>query len=356
MAWCAMKLQALRKVFATYPKETRDCFLCYEGTMRVVLAYQSALECWQAYGLDESLCSLSASSSVRPKLDCRPKEIKGLEVVTRGIVSTPVHVLVPGPEYRRDSKSIMSHVIGSALPRGLLWRLDDAVSVVSPELCFLQMASILSIQKSIELGIELCGTYQPNPQNASGMATRPRPLTTVRKLAAVADALSHVKGSPTAKRALLWVRPGSASPMETLLWMRLCLPPRFGGWGFPAAEFNHAIELSPAESAAIGKHFLCCDLYFPKHRVAVEYDSSEFHTGDERIANDSVRRGVLERTGVKVLTITRREFFTYHEFEPKVRQLASLLGKRISEPTDEQQRARRILRAELLGGGLMRYV
>ena len=327
--------------------------------MRVVLGYATAVECWQAYGQHPALSGLRPSATTNPESRFSvDREFLAL-MDTFGATVRPLHVLSSKDASRKRGMLVVGHNLEAEYPRGSFCSAGQGVYVSCPELCFLQMASSLSVVKLIELGMELCGTYQPTCQAESdasfALAQRSSPLTSPKRIARYVDHASGPYSFRKARMAQSWVQSGSASPMETFLWMRLCLPPRLGGRGFPLALLNHPFELGAKGKSATGKSFLRCDLFFPESKVAVEYDSDEYHAVDTKIANDSVRRGALECMGIKVVDITRREFFTFNEFEGKARQIARLTGARVRKPTEAQKKARQHLRDDILGMGLMKY-
>lgn len=323
--------------------------------MRIVLGHTSAIECWQRMGQLVSLKSpIPASVSWVDTVFTRSEV---LEYVGTNLqfLSQPVHLLVANDEQRRNSQDLICHLGLNNLSRQSLYLLDQDVYLSSPEFSFLQMASCLSLTKLIELGMELCGTYSPGDDDGQTGLIRRQALTDIAQLESFIATNPYKHGSRIAAKALSLMQAGSASPMETFLWMRLCLPPRYGGRGFPPALLNYPVLLDKKGQRTTGKNELRCDLYFPQGKVAIEYDSTEFHTAEDRIVSDSVRRGALECLGISVITITRHEYFTYNEFEGKVRQLAKLMGMRLRRPTEKQSALRQKLRNELLGPGLMNY-
>ncbi len=322
--------------------------------MNIVFGYHSAIECWQAYGQREWLASMRPTQVRSVAVGYESSELESF-IEQHPELVLPLHVLVPDADKRKNNKRLACHVCSGPLPVGSFWRIDKNCLVACPELTYLQMASQLPLIKLIELGMELCGTYQPSLEEGGGMLQRCGSLTTSNKLRRFVERMKHEYGSRKALTALEWVGHGSASPMETFLWMRLCLPVRLGGRGFKPALLNHPVELNAKGKAATGKETLRCDLFFPEHRVAVEYDSTAYHNSSDRIASDSIRRGALECQGIKVVTITRQEFFIFEEFEGKVRQIARLMGRRLRAPDAKQMQRRKELRDCLLLSGLMRY-
>ena len=315
--------------------------------MALYLGYDSAVEFWRSK-------DLSLLKTLEP---CRARRV-GSEPPDRGLVvelswfvvgevSIPLHVMVSDPSYRRSFRGVVCHTCQSALPDRSFWRLGDDYRISSPELCFAQMASSLSLPRLVCLGFELCGSYALAESASSGFWQR-EPITTVRRIGLFLGKLSGMKGSRKAQRAIRYVLDGSASPMETALAMLLSLPVSLGGYGLPAPQLNAHVDLGDESRAALGKRFVVCDLYWPAAHVAVEYDSDAFHTGADRIASDARRRNALQHNGVTVITVTKDQLLNYRKFESSVRQIAQAIGKkeRRSAFAFDEKKAR--LRSELL--------
>lgn len=139
--------------------------------------------------------------------------------------------------------------------------------VCSPEFTFVQAAAICELPKFIEIGYELCGTY-----DLSGGGYREcAPLTTVERLTAFAGAADGVHGVRKARRALRYVAERSASPRETVLTMLLCLPYGLGGYGIEMPLLNHRVDVVGDALKMTSKKYCVCDLFWPKANLVIEY-------------------------------------------------------------------------------------
>ena len=114
-----------------------------------------------------------------------------------------------------------------------------------------------------------------------------------------------IHGVKAAKRASSYLIKRSASPMESLLSMLLCLPPSLGGFGLPRPELN-----CPIETKEGGIAMRRCDLCWPDQQFALEYDSDTFHSDASKLHLDSSRRSALEKAGVHVVSVTKTRFST----------------------------------------------
>ncbi len=210
------------------------------------------------------------------------------------------------------------------LPKGSFVQFSKGLNVSSPELCYVQMARQLSLVELISLGYELCGTYRiENDREDKRGFKDDVALTSVAKLIAYCDSASGLKGKNRARQALRYVAEGSASPMETILTILLTLPYRFGGYGFSMPCLNYPIYLSQKDRKVVQNPNYYCDLYWPKKKIDIEYDSDSYHAAAEKLTKDADRRTDLSSMGITVITVTRAQVTNIL----KLRRLAKLLGK-----------------------------
>ena len=230
------------------------------------------------------------------------------------------------------------------MPSGLI--------VSSPELCFVQMAGELPFAELVALGYELCGSYRIDKDNTDGKGFREElPLTNAAGLRSYAAKAAGLKGLNNSKQALNFIIDRSASPMETILAMMLTLPYRYGGYGFSKPQLNYRIEVPTNFGKAAGKNGLTvyyCDLYWNDKQVDVEYDSDAFHASSEQIFKDAVRRNALTKTGVTVITVSRKQIFEKESFRELAETLAKLLGKRLKCAGKDFRICQNKLRLQLL--------
>ena len=224
--------------------------------------------------------------------------------------------------------------------------------VSSPEFCLLQMAEQLSLVRLIELGYELCGAYSiPHPDDPiapnRGFYKR-KSLTSVNKLKTFLESIPGVNGHQKLFRSLRYILDGSASPMETKLAMFLTLPYMLGGYGFDLPELNKRIDLPKTARREFNKDFYVCDIFWPKEKIAVEYDSDQQHTGSDRIASDSKRRNVLTSLGIRVTSVTKQQLFSSVELDRIAKVISKQMNKRLFPSKNNFAAANRELRKQLL--------
>ena len=322
---------------------------------RVLLSHDTALEYlralgWRGVADSRLLPEFPADMHVRRLKPGGGGSVCGrrletlLEGKLRGLV-VPIDVLVDDPAERRNSSLLRCHVWNRPLPERSFIDIGDGVFVSAPELCFMQMCKNYEVTELVRLGYELTGSYSlmnrgcawglywlaastaddgegwpwsevradsaiwPNiigwlrERHVPTFCQRP-PLVSIGRLRRYAELARGFYGRGRALRALKYVVPGSASPMETALVMLLCLPCSLGGYGLPLPVMNHHVGQNMPRDSIAGKEYYVCDLYWPDAGLDVEYDSDLCHTGPDRIADDSARRDALKELGVDVITVT----------------------------------------------------
>lgn len=190
------------------------------------------------------------------------------------------------------------------LPITAITSLQQPTRFENKILLFLQLGKELSLIQLITIGYELCGSYGLSAQSSSGFLRR-EPRSNPQLIERYLEKCEGIHGVKAAKRASSYLVKGSASPMESLLSMLLCLPPSLGGFGLPRPELNYPIETNEG-SVAMRR----CDLCWPDQQFALEYDSDTFHSDESKLHLDSSRRSAPEKAGVHVVSITKTRFLT----------------------------------------------
>ena len=271
-----------------------------------------------------------------------------MELARLGLTPRPkasLHLLFAAPELRSRRRGVTSHVCPEPLPTGSLLRVSEHVLVVSPELCFAQLAETMGPGRLILAGTELCGTYALIPAEDPADPDRPASvsapesptpaimrertqLTTSKALRALAADLPRRPGAERARRAGVHLFDGAASPMEAKVALLLALPQRLGGLGLPRPTLNHPIILGTEARKAYPHRTCRCDLYWPETQVDLEYHGADAHDGVEAYTKDVARLTALAVEGIDVIPITFAQVA-----DPEVfLAFAFTLAKRLGHP------------------------
>lgn len=275
-------------------------------------------------------------------------------------LARPVHVLSMHKEDRRQSRKLRCHVHAGTFPEFSFFDMGNGVLVMAPWLCFALMAKRLSLSECMLLGMELCGCYSTHPQHLArmqalgdeetlkrGYLIRP-PLTTPQKLEASLSTLYANGRNVKSLQAARWLAENSRSPMESRLYLLLCLKGVRGGYGISRPLLNCRIELPAWVARASDRQYFECDLYWPSARVAVEYDGQNTHSTAPQRARDNVRRNMLEHLGIRVVVLDKCQLSNERETDDTVRVLCGYLGEKGVRESKRTRQARLKLRAELL--------
>lgn len=348
--------------------------------MEVVFTHETALAYWRRYG---SPCSLMPQPSRRVLLPEHAPSVDLIEQCARALCIAPaseLHVLARKPSNRAMPCYVVGHSSAVQFPSGSFVKAGDEVFIESPELSFVRAASAMPLARAIEYGCELCGAYAMAPWSERGFRDRAAVSTPARLRAFVLRA-GGMKGAKRAQRAARYVVDGSASPMETVLYLLLCLPWNLGGYNIPKPVMNARVYLNKATcryggahrpdratsgphgefvdsvddehaygwARKVGKRYRVCDLYWPDAHLAVEYDSSDYHALRSRISSDAVRRNELEERGEMVITVTFGQVKNPEAMEVVARQVSKRLGRQLRCKSKSAPGARDCLRKVLIG-------
>ena len=314
--------------------------------MECIISHRSALEFWRREPAEVA----RASNKLRiGALSTKPWDATELHGGNPWGLTTPLHILVGGSNARKDAAALRCHVSSGRYSRGSFVRGDRGLIVSSPELCFIQMASELSLVDLVVLGFEFCGRYRLDKKAAPEIGFRKdQPLTSTAKLRSYVERASGLKGLKNAQKALRFIADGSESPMETVLALLLTLPYRLGGYGFPMPLLNPTIDIEIAGRKTPRKQHYRFDLYWPSEQVDVEYDSDAFHALPEKLTKDSNRRNTLVSAGISVITVSRGQIMNIAGTHKVAKELGKTLRRRLKCPMPEFNAHRLALRNQLL--------
>ena len=229
--------------------------------------------------------------------------------------------------------------------------------VCSPEFCFLQVCADVRrlvaddledkfyLVILVELGCELCGLYS-RQNTPRGHKKRRNPLTNTGELLYYLGRIGATYGARRMREALFWIADGLASPMETALYMMLCLPTAVGGCAIPRPIVNWKLLVAPHLRAKTQREHVVPDLCWPEARLVVEYDSDEDHRGQGR--EDQERRELLQDMGYIVVVFHSDDVMDGKKFDQKAKSITSHLGRRLPEASEGFLSAQLTLRTMLL--------
>lgn len=365
---------------------------------RIYIGYESAQAFWRKHD-GASLQAFECLELPAPFHACASAKAISTCCVDDSFVTEEgaITVLVARPEDRRRSGGVESHVWNHPCR---YYRVSDGVYVSSPEDTALQLACKMGFEEALLYLYELAGTYaraggsgvRAGAGNGRGglgdIPARPemggncvragaaggraraggsgayvcdvadgtyactgmdgQTTYDVQALASVADLERHfaeagrIRGVRMLREAVCFVLGNSASPMESCLTAQLVLPESMGGYELERPVLNQRVVVTRTGEYRVG------DLYWPRQRVDLEYQSDEFHSGYESRVRDGMRSNELVAAANKVFQANFDHFRVPGAMDLLVAQLSHALGRRPPASTPAAKAARAELRRRLL--------
>ncbi len=265
-------------------------------------------------------------------------------------VSRPIHAFVDKPARQTRTSKLVTHVWGPDVPNGTFVDIGHGIFISSAPALFLQLATMMDTAELAFVGMELCGEYSRWHLPLGGMGDPLYTgyeenreytydldrLTTRAKIESYLVRNPGARGAVKARAALKWVLDNAKSPMETGVYLQLCLPRRLGGYGLPLPILNPKVTVGGAG----GERVLSPDLFWKASGIDVEYNSDYAHSGEWNRHKDSKREVELVVSKVTVLPLTRTQVMNVDEFDTFATGLRKLMGIR-ARPLDAAWKERR---------------
>lgn len=303
------------------------------SSMTIVLSHITALDYWRTSPLHP--CSHKKIPHAKKLIRQKPAPTPPVSTVSSKLPH-PLHVLVSDRQFRKQNQFFITHTWKEPLFKGSILGVEENIFVSSPELCFIQIASTLSLVKLIEVGYELCGYYNNTH----------KPLTSVDQIRHFVLKYRGATNVNKVMRALLYIIDNSASPMETKLAMLLSLPFKMGGYSFEKPLLNARIDKVARDGSTLGECFYA-DLLWPDDRIILEYDSDERHDNFRSRKSDVIRQRELSILGYNASSVVSSQIMTSMGIENIAFSLAKAMNRRMRLPEPGFSQARLDLRKEL---------
>lgn len=313
-------------------------------TARLYISHNSALFFWRTNPPQYILDDLDTNIRALRGCPSRKEQVDKFALSEAEFGSFPIDVLVPedGP---RPCSVLKYHPQRHQLPAHSLLPLRDGIFVSSPSLCFVHLCTQLSFVEAAELGMELCGTYALRP--SEGLFSRPYQLERAALLLSKSRKWQNMDGIKLARRVAQYIADGSASPMESKLYLLLSLPQKYGGYNLPKPKLNATLDLPVRERTVLRQEAVRPDFLWPERKLVVEYDGG-YHDDQAQTIKDEKRRVVLETMGYTVVALKKQHVYDPLAFDEVAKMLARKFERRIKPLSVPQQIARGNLRASLL--------
>lgn len=300
--------------------------------IEICFGFETALRIARATGSVDSVRVNGGSPTVpnrAPSKQAVEAALEHMELSNRELhLTKPVHVIAGSGSRGRASATHISHRCTMNLSKRSLLRFDTSVSFANPALAFIQMATQeKSMVALLELGFELCGTYQTK-RTAATSEYNVEPLLSTRILRTYLERNPSLRGSNSISRVMRYLADGSASARETKQALMFGLPKMYGGYALGIPRMNYKVVASRAAHAISGRASFRCDLCWPEAKLDVEYQSRESHEGEVSRIRDSRRANALVSMGWTVIGVTNDELDSFAATETIANTIRRHLGKR----------------------------
>ena len=214
---------------------------------RLYVSHDSALHYWRtnppSYVLD------GLRQNVRKLQGCpsNMEEAHSITLSENDFGPPPFDVLTPPNASRIDAARLQHHIQSADLPPHALCPVYGGIHVVSPELCLVQTCATHPLIEAFEIGMELCGTYALRPSALEDKADRNYSLVDAARFQRHVETWKKLRGLAAARDVANYLTNGSASPMETKLY----LPTTVGIVGFSTFALLDTAQQASFETTAL---------------------------------------------------------------------------------------------------------
>lgn len=265
-----------------------------------------------------------------------PSEVEILHYVNQLLLTSkkcktsPIEILVKSKTKVHQSWKFKYRVCSTSLPKNSIKQLSENIHYVCPELLLVQFSSILPYEHLALIALEFCGTYSIDPQTHNfekdlTPATTPKMIENYIKCYEKHN--PNFRGKSKLKDVVEFIKPNSASPMESRLFIKLCGKRKKGFYGCCDLEMNQPVKLSDDASKIAGQKIVTPDILNEKLKVAIEYNSAQHHESSDQRQKDARRRDALVHDGWKVFSITPQQYYNENTFHVLAIQILKTLGQ-----------------------------
>ena len=345
------------------------------ATPPLILSHQSAVEFWRSHSMPTASHALSKEEASLALNAARGNmHVRWLRATLQDgrleKLPKPVGLLANSRQERRTTKLATIHCVLTQLPEGSLVevgplsgseaqpqkaqgdeaqteeaqseaspsRFSGRLLVATPELCLVQMASVLPTWELIELAFELCGSYALSPASPRGYIPR-TPLSTPEKLRDFAGSATGIRGAKLARTAAKWVVAGARSPEEARICMLAHLPRSLGGMGTKGPRLGARIPAPDAATRIIGSRVFTPDLYWPDANIVLDYAGRSMPSPEAQSSYNRQLSNAYRMASIEVVPISRTDLADYPGIAKRFELINRRCGTRL-KPANAKQQAR----------------
>ena len=335
--------------------------------MSIVISHLWAVWWWRNTLPTQNPNNLRVSLCSIPKLDNATKDTlrNEAELLYESAIESkiprylPLEFIVSGNIVLWGGRHMKQHQWNGFVPMWSLCRTNSSNHLVcSPEFTLLLVAGSIkqllpekleewqNVVIIAELGCELCGTYSKQLISNPGFKQRRVCLTCIGSIAQFLGRMAHEHGAQRLGRVLPWILDNLNSPMETVLYLLLCLPKRFGGMALPKPFANTPLEVPTHLRKKTHLAHIIPDLLWPEAMLIVEYDGAGPHAGHEK--EDQERQELAQDMNYRLITFRIEDLKDKTKFRAKAESVARYLGRELPPASDQFDALQSTLRNMLI--------
>lgn len=249
----------------------------------LVLSHFSALPIIRQYRINQNACDINFVKQFQSHANHMQK----------------IEVLVPNKNRIYKSENYKFHILSEKILDRQIVHINNVICV-SAELLIIQLANSLSFESLCNIIMEMCGTYTYDYETAKFVNVE-FPISSLQSFKQATKffnaTTNTIHGLCKTEYALKYCADNSASPMETKLYIMLCGPRKFGFYGCKNMAMNVDVELGAKAQSIAGQKIVRPDIVCVPKKVAIEYDSAQYHESTIQGQRDKRRRDALVNDG-----------------------------------------------------------
>lgn len=278
--------------------------------MDTIISHKTAFKYYR-YFRNNRYLSFSNDLPLQPKLKipekCMRKNIIFAKQEIENLINErKIDFLIRENANIHIGKDFVQHSTHLKYPKDSFRVINDGLYIPCPEMLFYQLSQILKFSDLMLAGLELCGSFTISKDITQNLTTDINQVTSKTKIINFLNKLhaqnSHAQSIWYAKMAAHYLADGSNSPQESRLFIMLCGPRRYGGYGIKNMLLNQGVKLSNKSKKILNQNFIYPDICNKDKKIAIEYDSKEFHDNTDQNTKDKLRIDVLQRDGWRVIS------------------------------------------------------
>ena len=187
---------------------------------------------------------------------------------------TPLQVAVPSDPNRIRARFFSCTIYSKGLPDDAFLDIGSGIQIASPELLFVELATVMIPQVLVLLGYELTGKYSRDASNSrlGPITYGVPPLTTVEKIEGFIARCHGIPGLSAARECIKYVSNNSWSPTESLIAAMAALPLGKLGYGIGRLILNERSKAENGNATRFGKESRVPDMLVPDAPVGINYE------------------------------------------------------------------------------------